>query len=267
MAEPHRILITGNFIAGEMQQVIRDALDLFRDGDVRLMASLSDLSQEAGAAWSPGIVVVCQTCPDAFPAADVHDLLGRFPVARWVCCFGAWCESDGRNRNAWPIGVRVPARLARSRLEKERQVLEGRRSTLPLTAGRDEAFEFDYATTGESPTASHCRGLSVCVLSADRELCRAFLDRLCDFGCLPADSPATADAILFDVDPWSDSVLARVRELRSANSDAGILALTGLETPQDHALLTAAGADAALAKIADGRQLAGAMQQLASRTL
>ena len=69
----------------------------------------------------------------------------RWPLTLWVCCYGAWCDSDGRTRSIWPISVRVPVSEAERRLNRVWQVLtEQRGEPLPLTASRDEAFEFDH---------------------------------------------------------------------------------------------------------------------------
>lgn len=96
----------------------------------------------------PDLVIVCQSWPDEFPATEVTTALGRWPLALWVCCYGAWCASDGRTRLIWPISVRVPVDEAENRLNHVWRVLtEQRDEPLPLTASRDEAFEFDHCLT------------------------------------------------------------------------------------------------------------------------
>ncbi len=97
---------------------------------------------------NPDLIIVCQSWPDEFPATEVTMALGRWPVALWVCCYGAWCASDGRTRSIWPISVRVPVDEAENRLHHVWRVLtEQRDEPLPLTASRDEAFEFDHCLT------------------------------------------------------------------------------------------------------------------------
>ncbi|MGE3317511.1 MAG: hypothetical protein AB7O26_20550, partial [Planctomycetaceae bacterium] len=91
----------------------------------------------------PDLLVVVQHAPDEFPRADVAELFRLAPLARWICCYGPWCESDGRNRDLWPPGSRVPFHGFRARLHREVAVLRGERAPLPLTASRDEIFEFD----------------------------------------------------------------------------------------------------------------------------
>lgn len=93
----------------------------------------------------PDLVIVCQSWPDEFPADEVSAALGRWPLAMWVCCYSAWCDSDGRTRSIWPISVRASASDASSRLNHVWQILtEQRGEPLPLTASRDEAFAFDH---------------------------------------------------------------------------------------------------------------------------
>ncbi|GDY08220.1 MAG: hypothetical protein DWI21_13180 [Planctomycetota bacterium] len=96
----------------------------------------------------PDVIVVCQSWSDEFSAGEVALALGRWPLALWVCCYGAWCASDGRTRSTWPISVRVPVDEAECRLNHVWQVLTQQRGEpLPLTASRDEAFAFDHCLT------------------------------------------------------------------------------------------------------------------------
>ncbi len=98
--------------------------------------------------FDPDLVIICQSWPDEFPAAEVTSAFGRWPLALWVCCYGAWCASDGRTRSIWPISVRVSVSEAEPRLSHVWRVLtEQRGEPLPLTASRDEAFEFDHCLT------------------------------------------------------------------------------------------------------------------------
>lgn len=102
----------------------------------------------------PDLVIVCQSWPDEFSPSEVVQTLGRWPLALWVCCYGAWCASDGRSRSIWPISVRVPVDEAPRRLNHLWQVLtEQRGEPLPLTASRDEAFAFDHCVDDHSTTS------------------------------------------------------------------------------------------------------------------
>ena len=70
------------------------------------------LREIAADSWIPDLVVVMQSWPDEFSARDVDHLFAFAPLARFVVCYGDWCESDGRNRAVWPLAVRIPMRSA-----------------------------------------------------------------------------------------------------------------------------------------------------------
>ena len=102
----------------------------------------------------PEIVFTLQSWPDEFPAADVQRLLSAWPLARFVCAFGPWCEADGRNRAIWPESVRVPIGKSMERIRIESDIVAGKQAPLPLTAGRDEAFLHDRTGAVSSGTSS-----------------------------------------------------------------------------------------------------------------
>jgi hypothetical protein len=135
------LLVIGDWQRSEMSP-IRDWINLLGSQvNVRQIDCLCDSEPLE----PPDLVIVCQSWPDEFPASEVSAALGRWPLALWVCCYGAWCDSDGRTRTIWPISVRIPVREAESRLNHLWRIItrhEG--EPLPLTASRDEAFEFDH---------------------------------------------------------------------------------------------------------------------------
>jgi hypothetical protein len=139
------VLVVGDLFSPEMQSVERRVEELARDrSDVRILSDVAQaLSRSAADAWHPDLVIVCQHWPDQYTAAEVRQLLGAFPLARLICCYGVWCASDGRTRDVWPLSTRIPAELAPRRIDLELEVLAGTRWALPLTASRDEIFLFD----------------------------------------------------------------------------------------------------------------------------
>jgi CheY-like chemotaxis protein len=267
------ILMIGETSAVEMRGVVDGVLSCFPESEIRLEPLLCE-SEDAASVWIPSLVVVCQTWPDEFSQADVLRLFARFPLARWVCCCGLWCESDGRNRDAWPIGVRVPARNALGRLQHERDVLRQRSAALPLTAGRDEAFEFDgwcpagwsssvslsavRATAVERTTGSLKAGhqRTAAVLSPDRELRRCFEDRLGRLDWVIQTSDA--DCLLIDADPWNADSADALRRLRDRHPDAAVVALMNFAPPEDVGHVIRSGADGVVPKLIDDRALAAA---------
>ena len=104
--------------------------------DLAAFLSASDLS--------PDLILVLQHSPDEYTNIEVEELLGKFPVARCVCCYGVWCVSMGRNRSAWPPACIVPQADFDVRLSREHEVLSGSRPALPVTAGLDELFGFMF---------------------------------------------------------------------------------------------------------------------------
>ncbi len=95
--------------------------------------------------FSPELILVCQQWPEEYTRDEISLLLETFPLSRIVVSYSAWCASDGRTRDLWPIAIRVDLNLAARRIQQELEVLEGVRSPLPLTAGYDEIFVFDQS--------------------------------------------------------------------------------------------------------------------------
>lgn len=140
MSQP-AILLVGEFQRSEMSPVREWINSLGSSASILQVSQLSDATAEL-----PDLVVVCQSWPDEFPASEVSAALGRWPLAQWVCCYGAWCDSDGRSRLTWPLSVRVPAHEAARRLGHVWQIVcKQRGEPLPITASRDEAFAFDHS--------------------------------------------------------------------------------------------------------------------------
>jgi hypothetical protein len=139
------LLVIGRAFSSEMAGVERRVEELARDAaDVRIAANIPEaLARSTADGWHADLVIVCQHWPDEYTAAEVRAVLRAFPLARLVCCYGAWCSSDGRTRDVWPLAVRVPAEWAARRIALELEVLAGDRWPLPLTASRDEIVLFD----------------------------------------------------------------------------------------------------------------------------
>jgi hypothetical protein len=149
------MLVVGDLFAPAMQIVERRAEELARGAcDVRIAANVSEaLAKCSSEAWHPNLVIICQLWPEEYTATEVRQLLGAFPLARLICCYGHWCASDGRTRDVWPLSIRVPAGLASRRIDLELEVLAGKRWPLPLTASRDEIFLFDPEQAIEAPAS------------------------------------------------------------------------------------------------------------------
>lgn len=94
---------------------------------------------------APELILVLQHWPEEFSSQQVQQLISTFPLARLICCYGPWCQSDGRTRQAWPCSVRVPLAAVKNRIDSEIDVISGNKAPLELTAGLDEVFAFDHA--------------------------------------------------------------------------------------------------------------------------
>ena len=135
--DSHTCALIGDAQPPEMRPVEELLMALFPGPRLRRIDRLSTAS---AANLSADLIVVCQSWSDEYTPRDVAALLSAAPLARILCVYGRWCDSDGRTRDVWPLAVRVPAAEFETRLLHERNVLEGTLPPLPLTASRTEIF-------------------------------------------------------------------------------------------------------------------------------
>ncbi len=218
----------------------------------------------------PDLVVVCQSWPDEFSSIEVSTCLGDWPLAQWVVCFGSWCESDSRTRGIWPIGLRIPARAAVSRLQRVWEIVRDRRTEpLPVTASRDEAFQFDAAClTAALPRLRDLCRQSVLVRSPDPALREWLQDLVAALGAIPATSEANESPsngfVIWDVDPDLASASRAILQFRRQCPDLRVLAVMGLAHPEDVESLHAAGAEQIITKLAASSALRSLVDEFAS---
>jgi len=130
----------------------------------------------------PELVVICQTWSDQFPAEEIQGLIAWLPFARIICCYGPWCDSDGRTRDLWPLAVRISAAEAVTVVAAALCELPGAggltaasgrwglapsaggSGRLPLTASRAEIYAARYSR----PVAGTLQSVAVVVNSPDR---------------------------------------------------------------------------------------------------
>src|SRR5579872_6491915 len=164
---PFSAVILGDFRPDEFQPVLELVGRHLADGCLRTAADLTAFRQMIGHGWFPDIVIVLQAWPDQYTADEVNELFALCPLARFLCCFGPWCDSDGRTRSIWPLAVRVPAAAFAARFHHELRLLgngHDARPPLPLTASRTEIFEFDFGRRSGHELSAQ----GVCVNSTDR---------------------------------------------------------------------------------------------------
>jgi hypothetical protein len=176
----------------------------------------------------PDLIVVIQSQPDEYCRAEIDSLGSLAPLARWVVCCGAWCESEGRTRQLWPLASRVPLRSAISRIQQEWRTLRGENvSMLPPSGSREEVFAADHSSchVATSPVL-------VLVDSADVEYARYLRELLVDAGHeileMSDGEDRVPQVLLCDLDPWEVVRQQRVHELQERYPFAQIVGLMSM---------------------------------------
>ena len=201
-----------------------------------ILRDVTSIRNQFAADEFPDLMIVLQSWSNEYSTQDVNSLLAFAPLARVVVCYGAWCESDGRNQNIWPLSVRVPIWSAKSRIQREWQLIRfpGEQAPLPWSASREEIFTADH-----QPISIWNEPQSVLVDSPDPAYRQFLVEILIAEGhVVDAVSPTV---ILFDADPWSPSRAIDLQGLRDENPRADVLALTSLASPSDVAELQQLG--------------------------
>lgn len=221
---------------------------------LRFQPDVASALELAKSEWHPDLIVIFQNWPDEFTHENIRKLFSSFPLARWICCFGLWCESDGRNRDFWPLSTRVFARNAIIRIERELANCDNNRSPLPFTAGREEIFEYENSYDDVHPG----NGETILVISPDRELRDWLADLLNSSGYSPMFSLKTGtspDAILWDVDPLTERTRNELIRHKNNEPDMPIIPLMNFTHPEDSDFFREQGIPAAVAKLAPDRHL------------
>lgn len=211
------------------------------------------------------LLIVIQQWPDEYTSADVSRLLALMPLSRLVCCYGPWCESDGRNRDIWPLAARVPQRDAEARIRLELSVLRGQLAPLPLTAGRDEIFAFSVSgnappsATSPTPTA---------VVSPDSSYRWSLINALGEShrALEPTGASVPPQAVLWDADPWNGTTAERLAAFCDENPTAAVVALTS-DSHYNEAALRFCGADVVTPKTRAFTEMAEQLQLAVTRRL
>ena len=201
----------------------------------------------------PDLIVIVQSQPDEFSSTEIASLFAFAPLARVVVAYGAWCESDGRTRHAWPLAVRVSLPNAPARIEREWRLLNATPGieSLPFSSSREEVFAADHLAFEQAASPK-----TVLVISPDPAY-RRYLNELIaaaghtvDAGH-PPEAISTTTAILFDADPWDDLRPDQVRSLRQQHPSSNIIALMSASHPRHEAELIAAGVSSVRPKLDD----------------
>jgi hypothetical protein len=249
---PPSVLLLGDLEAGDIRSILEIVRSWKPEIDTRTTANFAEFRKFVGRdLWFPDLVVVLQSWPDQFSETDVHDILALCPLARIACCFGPWCDSDGRTRSIWPLALRVPVAAAVGRLARELALLESGdapRRPLSLTASRAEIFEYDFCPwEPEEPAAR-----TVTVISPDRRWKEMIESGIRKFGLRNHDprSGEPPEILIFDADPWDAEQAISLRAIRAADRKARIIAAIGFPRPDLETALHESGADQVWFKLA-----------------
>ena len=257
---PLSTLILGDTTPAEFGPV----LDLIKRhvpaGSRRSATDFRTARQLIGSGWFPDLVIALQAWSDQFSAIEVEELISLCPLARILCCFGPWCDSDGRTRSIWPLGVRVPSAGFASRFEHETALLAASRDggrPLPLTASRTEIFEFDFAR----PASRRESNLEFSVISYDRRFRDMLIAAIKTVGPGAHESKNTDQpaAILFDADPWDHERATALATIRAAHPSSQLVACLGFPRSHIEAKLRDAGANAVWFKLSPLPDLIGCL--------
>ena len=264
---PLSALVLGDAGPAEFQPVLELVHRRLAPDNLRTAADFAACRQTIDHGWFPDVVIALQAWPDQFSVREVEELISLCPLARIICCFGPWCDSDGRTRSIWPLGVRVSAGAFASRFEHELAHLTANRDAtgtpLPLTASRTEIFDFDFGrpiAPRSSAAGMSKRGVSI--LSPDRRFREMLAAELQTAGChLDESDDARPPVVIFDADPWDDDRTDALAKTRTSHPRSRIIACVGFPRPHLDSELRATGADGIwfkLAPLADLIELVGA---------
>jgi hypothetical protein len=225
---PPTVLVLGETHRAEMRPVVewleKNLAPISRRIAVREFATATS---KFAADECPDLIVVLQSWSNEYSVRDVNDLLGFAPLARLVVCYGAWCESDGRNHNCWPLSVRVPVWAARSRIEQEWELIKdpGDRQPLPWSASREEVFAADHPVIQASADPQRF------LVDSPDDACRQFLGELLTSAghTVTRTQPG---AIAFDLDPWGTARMDALQMLRAEHPRAKFVGLANMVLPE-----------------------------------
>lgn len=272
LASRPNVLVVGDPHLGHFEPIVQFVRQLIGDQHVQQIGDLSQAENVVGTAagLEPDVIVVLQAWPDQYSVADANLLISKFPFARLVCCYGPWCDSDGRNRSIWPLAVRVPTAAFAARFSQELALIAAPMQNsqradqlLPLTASRSEIFAFDF---DRAPTRALAT-ISAAIVSPDRSWREMIAAALSKRGArLVSESAADgADVIVFDADPWNTQSALQLTALRQAHPKARLIACCGFPRRDLEAALRHSGADDVWFKLESLDSLAHQMADAVTR--
>lgn len=187
----------------------------------------------------PDGLLVYQSFPDEFSSDQIEQLIGSLPLARWIVCFGPWCESIGRTEQVWPVAWCVPLKDVEPRIAREAAAhVRDEPCRLP-TMSRDESFA---RSANELARVALIQGRRVAVQGDDPAFVETVEAILGGQGNATVE-PADADLIIVTAGALRPEMLPEIAALRAASPSARLIVVSDLLTDSDVVRVRASGAD------------------------
>ncbi len=262
------VLLIGQADHAEMQPVAETLADLIPNNQLFHVATIAEAATFAAEREIyPAFVIVCQTWPDEYAPSEAGRLFELYPLAVVLCCYGSWCDSDGRNRHIWPPAVRVPVQSSPALIRELWENLIAGEAPLPFTASIEDVFlrlhgQKISPKLGQSGDRSQA---TIEVVSGDTAIRQWLQDalRAAGFQVATATGATMPDATVWDAAVWDERAAEELRQFHEAAADRPLLVLIGGAWPHKIEQARACGADCVLPKIAP---ITTVLEQLAALT-
>lgn len=256
-----RLLLTGDYEHAEFSAAVaamRSACEVMEQ------ASLERAAQWLETEGLVDLIVVAQSRPGQFAAAELERLRRAAPLAPLVALVGSWCEGEPRSGAPWPGAVRVYWHQWSVRFPREIARLargEAGDWSQPPTATPEERLLAKSGSAGKT-----LRGVTA-VVSGSVEMadwlsaaCREVGLESVVFHVPPSGPVAGVRAVLWDAGLARPDLIDDCRRLAASFFAARIVVLVDFPRDADVRRLSEAGAALVLAKpipIADLRRCLG----------
>ena len=121
------------------------------------------------------VVIVLQAFSDEYISREVSQLIGQMLFGRVFCCYGTWCQADGRSHDIWPVSTRVPIASAIAVIASELAAFrEGVSPVSPMSAA-EEVFLHRFNLQPDFPRVAS----RVAIVVSDEVVLRRTLALMC----------------------------------------------------------------------------------------
>ena len=231
------VALIGDTADGEFSTFVRWIRTEYPSVIKNSFVDVSEWESARAAQQKHQLTLVLQSHSDQFSPEDVGLLVGGTLFSGLLCCFGSWCEGDGRTRQTWPCSTRVPVRYAKQVVHGEVRRISSGLPVLPPTAARDEVFF--HRQTNHPPESTDRKGTAL-VISPDAIYRSTFAQAMAFYGWDVTDADLASakqepvrppDLVIHDLDPQGDVVTASIDLCAARFPDAEIFGMANL--PQE----------------------------------